>query len=168
MNTEIPTAGKIQAFRTYAFNLAEQFLSGALAEEYVNALCVEYEREVNVMYNDVINYRNELARVAELLGRTVEREKLMHQMLETIVDLTANHYGSSKNGQQESYSTETELKRILDMLSVPLIAEDSNLKHMSSMASMNRVAPQTMQPDYATSRVLATPRSDYVPAALAP
>eukprot|EP00928_Gymnodinium_smaydae_P063879 TRINITY_DN47357_c0_g1_i1.p1 TRINITY_DN47357_c0_g1~~TRINITY_DN47357_c0_g1_i1.p1 ORF type:complete len:288 (+),score=68.17 TRINITY_DN47357_c0_g1_i1:112-864(+) len=69
------TGQKIMAFREFASSLAAQV---------VEQLCIEYEREVNTMYQDLVTYRNELGRVAELLGHQLGREKQLHEMLEAM------------------------------------------------------------------------------------
>lgn len=72
---------KIAAFRDFAATLAGQV---------VEQLCTEFEREVGVMYKELVQYRNELGRVAELLGHQLGREKQLHEMLDTM----ANHHSS--------------------------------------------------------------------------
>lgn len=69
---------KVAAFREFASQLAVQI---------VEQLCTEYEREVNVMYSELVTYRTELERVAELLGHQLGRERQLHDMLTTMGDV---------------------------------------------------------------------------------
>lgn len=63
---------KMGAFRDFASSLAGQL---------VEQVCQEFEREVSVMYNDLVIYRGELERLAELLGAQLNREKDLHMRL---------------------------------------------------------------------------------------
>lgn len=77
---------KIQAFRDFA---------GQLAAQVVEQMCQEFEREVSQLWNDVLMYRGELDRVAQLLGAQLEREKKLHGVIETMV-------GHSQNVHQQA------------------------------------------------------------------
>mmetsp|Transcript_101772 Transcript_101772/g.287036 ORF Transcript_101772/g.287036 Transcript_101772/m.287036 type:complete len:299 (-) Transcript_101772:149-1045(-) len=74
VNGSSVTVQRITTFREFA---------GTLAAQVVEQLCNEFEREVNVMYSDLVQYRNELGRVAEILGNQLGRERQLHEMLET-------------------------------------------------------------------------------------
>jgi len=78
---------KIQAFRDFASQLASQV---------VEQLCVEYEREMSQMWNDLLMYRNELDRVAQLLGSQLEREKKLHGVIEQMVGHSAGVHEQAK------------------------------------------------------------------------
>lgn len=82
-------AVRVQAFRQFASNLAAQV---------VEQLCVEYEREVSAMTNDLMMYRNELARVAELLAHQLGRERQLHAMLDTM----AGHHANLANASAQA------------------------------------------------------------------
>jgi hypothetical protein len=87
------TSQKIAAFRNFATQLAGQV---------VEQLCQEYEREVSVMWNDLVQYRNELGRVAELLGTQLQRERSLHEMLEGMAGHHANIANSAQMAAQQS------------------------------------------------------------------
>merc|ERR550537_1071531 len=84
---------KIQAFRDFAMQIANQ-----VSEQ----LCNEYEREMSNLWNDVLMYRNELDRVAQLLGTQLEREKKLHGVIEQMVGHTnnVNQHAQSLASQQ--------------------------------------------------------------------
>eukprot|EP00928_Gymnodinium_smaydae_P016551 TRINITY_DN16231_c0_g1_i2.p2 TRINITY_DN16231_c0_g1~~TRINITY_DN16231_c0_g1_i2.p2 ORF type:complete len:306 (-),score=49.78 TRINITY_DN16231_c0_g1_i2:59-871(-) len=84
-------AEKIQAFRTFASQLAAQV---------VEQLCTEYEREVSIMWNDLVSYRNELGRVAELLGTQLTRERQLHELVENMAGHHANIASSAQMAAQ--------------------------------------------------------------------
>eukprot|EP00929_Paragymnodinium_shiwhaense_P013497 TRINITY_DN121341_c0_g1_i1.p1 TRINITY_DN121341_c0_g1~~TRINITY_DN121341_c0_g1_i1.p1 ORF type:complete len:323 (+),score=60.15 TRINITY_DN121341_c0_g1_i1:67-969(+) len=75
---------KIEAFRNFASSLQGQV---------VEQLCQEFEREVSIMWNDLLQYRHELQRVAELLGQQLTRERQLHEML----DAMAGHHAQFAN-----------------------------------------------------------------------
>jgi len=84
---------KIEAFRNFASQLASQV---------VEQLCVEYEREMSQMWNDLLMYRNELDRVAQLLGSQLEREKKLHGTIEQMVGHSAGvHQQAAMMAQQQ-------------------------------------------------------------------
>lgn len=70
-----------QAFRNFASQLHAQV---------VDQLCQEHEREVFTMAHEVVMYRIELERVAELLASQLGREKQLHAMLESLAGHQAN------------------------------------------------------------------------------
>lgn len=75
---------KVQAFRQFA---------GQLAAQVTEQLCEEFEREVQAMTSDLVTYRNELTRVAELLAHQLGRERQLHDMLGSM----ANHHTNLAN-----------------------------------------------------------------------
>lgn len=75
------TQPRVQAFRDFA---------GQLAAQVTEQLCVEFEREISVIWNDVLMYRNELDRVAKLLGTQLEREKKLHGVIEEMIGHSTN------------------------------------------------------------------------------
>eukprot|EP00403_Amphidinium_massartii_P017851 CAMPEP_0178414790 /NCGR_PEP_ID=MMETSP0689_2-20121128/23217_1 /TAXON_ID=160604 /ORGANISM="Amphidinium massartii, Strain CS-259" /LENGTH=203 /DNA_ID=CAMNT_0020036089 /DNA_START=55 /DNA_END=662 /DNA_ORIENTATION=- len=115
------TAGKIQAFRDFATQLCMQV---------VEQLCQEYEREVHVMYGDIVQYRGELGRVADLLQGQIQREKQLHEMMETIlghheaIAMSSKSQGSQAEQLKDPLvQTEQELARIMQILQTPVIPE---------------------------------------------
>lgn len=89
---------KINAFRDFASQLAAQV---------TEQLCTEFEREMGAMWNDVLMYRNELDRVAQLLGTQLEREKKLHGVIEQMVGHSANvHQHAQMLAQQKPGSNE--------------------------------------------------------------
>lgn len=77
----------MEAFRNFASQLAQQV---------VDQLCGEFEREVVNLWNDVVMYRTELERVEQLLGSQLEREKKLHGVIENMLSSsgnTAEHIG---------------------------------------------------------------------------
>jgi len=87
------TQQKIEAFRGFAAQLAGQV---------VEQLCQEFEREVSVMWNELVQYRNELGRVAELLGSQLHRERQLHDMLGTMAEQHSNLATSAQLAAQKS------------------------------------------------------------------
>ena len=55
---------------------------GGITGQVVEQMCVEFEREMASMWKDVLMYRDELDRVAQLLGVQLEREKKLHGLLQ--------------------------------------------------------------------------------------
>jgi hypothetical protein len=98
-----PVGPKIAAFREFASTLAGQV---------VEQLCVEFEREVSVMYNDLLQYRNELGRVAELLGHQLGRERQLHEMLEQM----SNHQTSLAQSAQQAAAQQPQSKELHEMV----------------------------------------------------
>lgn len=70
-----PHIAKVDAFRGFASQLQGQV---------VEQLCQEFEREVGIMWNDLVQYRHELERVADLLGQQLIRERQLHEMLDAM------------------------------------------------------------------------------------
>lgn len=94
---------KINAFRSFATQLAGQV---------VEQLCQEYEREVSIMWNDLVQYRNELGRVAELLGGQLHRERQLHEMLEAM----AGHHANIANSAQVAAAQSPNSASLHDMV----------------------------------------------------
>mmetsp|Transcript_41375 Transcript_41375/g.74906 ORF Transcript_41375/g.74906 Transcript_41375/m.74906 type:complete len:216 (+) Transcript_41375:43-690(+) len=128
------TAAKIQAFRDFATQLCMQV---------VEQLCQEYEREVHVMYGDILQYRSELGRVADLLSGQIQREKQLHEMMETVLGHheaismhTRSHGAQAEQLKDPLAQTEIELSRIMQILQTPVIPEISPI-------AVKAVAPST-------------------------
>eukprot|EP00929_Paragymnodinium_shiwhaense_P070121 TRINITY_DN35494_c0_g1_i1.p1 TRINITY_DN35494_c0_g1~~TRINITY_DN35494_c0_g1_i1.p1 ORF type:complete len:315 (-),score=71.96 TRINITY_DN35494_c0_g1_i1:31-975(-) len=81
---------KVQAFRQFANQLCIQV---------TEQLCEEFEREVNALTQDVLVYRNEMVRVAELLANQLGRERQLHEMLNS---LAGHHANLATQAQQVS------------------------------------------------------------------
>lgn len=97
------TGAKIDAFRQFASTLAVQV---------VEQMCGEFEREVSTMWNDVVAYRIELERVAELLGHQLHREKTLHEMMQNMGEIQ-----SSMVAQAEGLTrNQPDVKSIHDMV----------------------------------------------------
>lgn len=79
---------KIEAFRHFA---------GQLASQVVEQLCIEFEREVATLWNDVVIFRTELERVEELLGAQLQREKKLHGVIEQMLHHSANLHDRAQN-----------------------------------------------------------------------
>jgi len=82
------------------------------------------------MYQDLVQYRGELGRVADLLQGQLKREKQMHEMMETLLGHQESMMHAARgHGEQTRQlldpmqQTEQELARIMQLLSVPLIPE---------------------------------------------
>lgn len=78
----VETAPKVNAFRGFCQQLTEQ-------------LCLEFEREVQQLTEDVVRYRAELARCADLLAYQLGKEKQYHSMLESIAGNTSMLMGKA-------------------------------------------------------------------------
>lgn len=88
------SAVKVQAFRQFAMQLLSQV---------TEQLCAEFEREVNVLSEDVVLYRAELARCGDLLASQLGREKQLHGMLANIAGNTGSLVAqASEVGQKHS------------------------------------------------------------------
>mmetsp|Transcript_44663 Transcript_44663/g.103174 ORF Transcript_44663/g.103174 Transcript_44663/m.103174 type:complete len:264 (+) Transcript_44663:55-846(+) len=157
-NTSLRMAGggatnyKIAAFRDFATQLCGQV---------VEQLCQEYEREVNVMYQDLVQYRGELGRVADLLSGQLQREKQLHDMMETLlghhessVSFTRGHGEQARQLMDPLKQTEQELSRIMQLLSVPLIPEAAPRPTRATVP----VVSTATTPVYSSSSRPQTPR----------
>lgn len=112
-------------------------------------LCREHDREVAAMYNDNLNIRKELSRVAELLASSVEREKELHRVSDILQSVfhqsisqigqnsAAAQHASNQHGGNKArlldplQATQQELARIQQILSHPPVPPPS----FSSMSS---------------------------------
>merc|ERR1712232_988997 len=117
---------KIGAFRDFASSLAGQL---------VEQCCQEFEREVSCMYNDLVIYRAELERLAELLGQQVGREKDLHMRLSQMGELH-----SSSVQQIESLARQTPDARTLHDL-----VEQMHSGHLSVTSAHLNGASQSQQ-----------------------
>eukprot|EP00927_Polykrikos_kofoidii_P023690 TRINITY_DN21736_c0_g1_i1.p1 TRINITY_DN21736_c0_g1~~TRINITY_DN21736_c0_g1_i1.p1 ORF type:complete len:286 (-),score=38.49 TRINITY_DN21736_c0_g1_i1:98-829(-) len=91
-------AQKVSAFRELATSLASRI---------VEQLTADFEREFMSMHTDLVNYKNELAHVTELLGNQLGRERQLHESL----DAMSNHhtnitYQAQQVAQQQPNSKE--------------------------------------------------------------
>lgn len=76
---------KISGFKeTFVSNFRDMF--GHFMNQICEVAVQEFEREVSALYNDVMMYRHELTRVADLLGQQLARERQLHGMLEKIAE----------------------------------------------------------------------------------
>lgn len=81
---------KVNAFRNYCMQVVDQ-------------LCNEFEREVSQMTQDIVRYRGELARCADLLAFQLGKEKQYHNMLENIAGNSSTLVGKAAEvGQKHS------------------------------------------------------------------
>eukprot|EP00928_Gymnodinium_smaydae_P070452 TRINITY_DN54282_c0_g1_i1.p1 TRINITY_DN54282_c0_g1~~TRINITY_DN54282_c0_g1_i1.p1 ORF type:complete len:277 (-),score=48.90 TRINITY_DN54282_c0_g1_i1:149-979(-) len=95
---------KVQAFRQFAQQLAAQV---------ADQLCMEFEREVSVLTTDVMTYRNELARVAELLANQLGRERQLHSLLES---LAGHHLSIANNANLAMQQQQPDRRQLHDMV----------------------------------------------------
>lgn len=71
--------------------------------QVVDQLCHEFEREVSQMTQDIVRYRGELARCADLLAFQLGKEKQYHNMLENIAGNSSTLVGKAAEvGQKHS------------------------------------------------------------------
>eukprot|EP00441_Pelagodinium_beii_P009040 CAMPEP_0197704674 /NCGR_PEP_ID=MMETSP1338-20131121/126060_1 /TAXON_ID=43686 ORGANISM="Pelagodinium beii, Strain RCC1491" /NCGR_SAMPLE_ID=MMETSP1338 /ASSEMBLY_ACC=CAM_ASM_000754 /LENGTH=273 /DNA_ID=CAMNT_0043288577 /DNA_START=72 /DNA_END=893 /DNA_ORIENTATION=+ len=88
---------KVNAFRSFCLQVTEQ-------------ICNEFEREVRQMSDDILKYRGELARCADLLAFQLGKEKQYHNMLENIAGNTSALVGKAGEvGQQ--HGAQADMKR---------------------------------------------------------
>ncbi|CAE7613856.1 unnamed protein product [Symbiodinium natans] len=81
---------KVNAFRSFCMQVVDQ-------------LCIEFEREVSQMTQDITMYRGELARCADLLAFQLGKEKDYHTMLDNIANNTNVLVGKAQEvGQKHS------------------------------------------------------------------
>lgn len=89
---------RVNAFRSFCMQMMSQI---------TEQLCVEFEREVRQLTEDVIKYRGELARCADLLAFQLGQEKQYHNMLANIAGNTsvlagrASEVGQKHGGQEQ-------------------------------------------------------------------
>eukprot|EP00927_Polykrikos_kofoidii_P061215 TRINITY_DN5607_c1_g1_i1.p2 TRINITY_DN5607_c1_g1~~TRINITY_DN5607_c1_g1_i1.p2 ORF type:complete len:295 (+),score=65.92 TRINITY_DN5607_c1_g1_i1:81-965(+) len=99
----VVTSQKVSAFRDFATSLVAQV---------VEQVTGEYEREVTMLYTDLVNYRTELARVTELLGQQLGRERQLHEMLETM----SNHHTTITSQAQQVAQQQPNSKEIHELV----------------------------------------------------
>eukprot|EP00434_Breviolum_minutum_P010293 symbB.v1.2.009084.t1/scaffold567.1/size186458/6 len=103
-------APRVDAFRNFI---------GQVCEQISASLCAEFEREVIQMSEDVIMYRGELAKCADLLAFQLGKEKQYHNMLENIAGNTSSLIGKSQEMGQKHMATEPlrdQMQAIMDQL----------------------------------------------------
>lgn len=96
-------APRVNAFRQFMANIAEQ-------------VCQEFEREVRQMSEDIVKYRGELARCADLLAYQLGKEKQYHGMLENICNNTSTLVGKSSEVGQKHSGNEDAKRQLQQML----------------------------------------------------
>jgi len=96
-------APKVNAFRNFMLNVTEQ-------------VCQEFEREVRQMSEDIVKYRGELARCADLLAFQLGKEKQYHGMLENICNNTSVLVGKSSEVGQRHSGNEDAKRQMQQML----------------------------------------------------
>eukprot|EP00928_Gymnodinium_smaydae_P027292 TRINITY_DN21148_c0_g1_i1.p1 TRINITY_DN21148_c0_g1~~TRINITY_DN21148_c0_g1_i1.p1 ORF type:complete len:254 (-),score=34.99 TRINITY_DN21148_c0_g1_i1:295-1056(-) len=96
-------AVKVQAFRNFAMQLMAQV---------TEQLCQEYEREVAMLTNDVMSYRNELTRVADLLAHQLGRERQLHGIL----DQMNQHHANIANAAHQVASQQPNKQMLMEMV----------------------------------------------------
>jgi hypothetical protein len=96
-------APKVSAFRAFMMNITEQ-------------LCQEFEREVSQMSEDIVKYRGELARCADLLAFQLGKEKQYHEMLENVCSNTQVLVGRSGEVGQKHSGNEDQKRAMMQMI----------------------------------------------------
>lgn len=125
---------KIYAFREFAQTLCAQV---------VEQLCAEFERESRVMFDDLVQYRNELERVAELLGHQLGRERQLHDLLDSMSGHSSNIAAHVLNVAQQSPSNSSHIHQTLDDNAAQNRQVVDSL--MRGMQMSNSVAQQHLQ-----------------------
>eukprot|EP00933_Yihiella_yeosuensis_P006829 TRINITY_DN111642_c0_g1_i1.p1 TRINITY_DN111642_c0_g1~~TRINITY_DN111642_c0_g1_i1.p1 ORF type:complete len:271 (-),score=54.85 TRINITY_DN111642_c0_g1_i1:107-919(-) len=103
-------AVKVQQFRQY---------TNARFAQAAEELCQEFEREVNILTEDLVLCRTELARCADLLASQLGREKELHKMLATIAGNTGSLVASAADiGQRHgaSESVKVQMHEMVEQL----------------------------------------------------
>eukprot|EP00931_Biecheleriopsis_adriatica_P058541 TRINITY_DN34887_c0_g1_i1.p1 TRINITY_DN34887_c0_g1~~TRINITY_DN34887_c0_g1_i1.p1 ORF type:complete len:371 (+),score=50.70 TRINITY_DN34887_c0_g1_i1:56-1114(+) len=108
---------KVNAFR--------QFASGLMAQ-VTEQLCVEFEREVSVITEELVGYRTELARCGELLAHQLGREKQLHGMLESIAG-TTGHLAASAGDFTQKHGANEGVKQQMHELVEQMFGHSSTL-----------------------------------------
>eukprot|EP00930_Biecheleria_cincta_P098316 TRINITY_DN89985_c0_g1_i1.p1 TRINITY_DN89985_c0_g1~~TRINITY_DN89985_c0_g1_i1.p1 ORF type:complete len:282 (+),score=50.93 TRINITY_DN89985_c0_g1_i1:87-932(+) len=98
---------KVNAFRSFCVQIMTQV---------TEQLCVEFEREVRQLSEDVIRYRGELARCADLLAFQLGQEKQYHNMLSNIAGNTSVLAGRVSEVGQKHSSQEQVKQQMHDLL----------------------------------------------------
>eukprot|EP00435_Cladocopium_sp_Y103_P012619 s1297_g3.t1 len=110
VNQEEHVAPRVNAFRNFLAQICEQVTA---------SLCAEFEREVIQMSEDIVMYRGELAKCADLLAYQLGKEKQYHNMLENIAGNTTTLIGKSAEVGQKHAATEPlreQMQQIMDQL----------------------------------------------------
>lgn len=110
VNQEEHVAPRVNAFRNFIAQICEQVSA---------SLCAEFEREVIQMSEDIVMYRGELAKCADLLAYQLGKEKQYHNMLENIAGNTSTLIGKSAEVGQKHAATEPlreQMQQIMDQL----------------------------------------------------
>jgi len=94
---------KVNAFRSFCMQVVDQ-------------LCVEFEREVAQMTQDITMYRGELARCADLLAFQLGKEKSYHNMLDNICSNTSVLVGKAQEVGQKHSGNEPMKQQMHQML----------------------------------------------------
>lgn len=94
---------KVNAFRSYCMQVVDQ-------------LCTEFEREVSQMTQDIVRYRGELARCADLLAYQLGKEKQYHNMLENIAGNSSTLVGKAAEVGQKHSANENVKMQMHQML----------------------------------------------------
>lgn len=106
VNHEEHVAPRVNAFRNFLAQVCDQ-------------LCAEFEREVMQMSEDIVMYRGELAKCADLLAYQLGKEKQYHNMLENIAGNTSTLIGKSAELGGKHMATEPlreQMQQIMDQL----------------------------------------------------
>lgn len=90
-------------------------IASQLANELVNQLTEEHNREVNAMYEEVLMLRGELQRVGELMQAYLAREKQLHEMMDmlnnTYAEATAHFHHTHSQFLEHAKNTSGQLDR---------------------------------------------------------
>jgi hypothetical protein len=124
---------KVAAFREFAATLAGQV---------VEQLCQEFEREVHVIHAELWQYRTELERVAELLGKQLGHTKQLHAMLEA-----TNDVHSSMVAQMEGLKKQEPDSTVIHDLVEQMAGQHTQVmqSQLSGMSAAYQVAGEHMQ-----------------------
>lgn len=138
------TVQKVAAFKDLASSLASQI---------VDQLTGEFEREVTILYTDLANYRSELARVTELLGQQLGRERQLHEMLETM----SSHHTTITSQAQQVAAQQPNSKEIHEMVD-RMVGQQSSIIN-TTLQGMNQ-AHSVAQSHAAQAKLLQEPMVD--------
>eukprot|EP00490_Sorites_sp_Unknown_P010643 CAMPEP_0114654522 /NCGR_PEP_ID=MMETSP0191-20121206/10533_1 /TAXON_ID=126664 /ORGANISM="Sorites sp." /LENGTH=253 /DNA_ID=CAMNT_0001870031 /DNA_START=49 /DNA_END=807 /DNA_ORIENTATION=- len=94
---------KVAAFRSFC-------------QQVVDQVCIEFEREVSQMSKDIILYRGELARCADLLAFQLGKEKEYHNMLENIAGNSSMLVGKAQEVGQKHGAHDAAKQQMHQML----------------------------------------------------
>jgi len=102
---------KVQAFRSFIMQMMTQVMT-----QVTESLCVEFEREVRQLSEDVVKYRGELARCADLLAFQLGQEKQYHNMLSNIAGNTSVLVGKASEVGQKHGAQDQVKQQMHDLL----------------------------------------------------